>query len=158
MGAYITAIHPDTGERVEFLGGGDSSNVYRVGDAVDWRINLDWVGHGLLLDDVYDARVVPDTIDQRPSTERAWVVVKDHVLTAILPIPDAESDPWARYDDIRSAFGIEEPDPSLWSDMALAIHHKRHSKSDRQWWGFIKSLFDRTPERDGSQDIRSGAA
>jgi hypothetical protein len=109
MGMYTSIIHPDDGRELQIKSGWDDCETYHVGDIVEWFVAEDCPREGKMLDDVYDSF--------SDKGEDDWVVIKDHVVFAVIPRTENE------YGDrqiLRDRFGIKDLPDSEWTDEAWA--------------------------------------
>src|SRR5271157_6644683 len=83
MGCFTTIIHPIDGRGLQIKCGYDVCETYHVGDNVSWYVDKYWPKSGYLLDDVYD------------SFDDDWVIIKDHIVAAVVP----RSEAWLNGDD-----------------------------------------------------------
>jgi hypothetical protein len=99
MGMFTRIIDTD-GTEFQIKCGEDECETFHLGDTVTWEIHPDRPGKGKLLDDIYDG------LD-------AWVLIKDHVVQAIVPRTDVA------HALLIQEFGDIEPyDRAWWTETA----------------------------------------
>lgn len=140
MGSASIAIHPEDGRQIRFRTGHDSEEVYRIGEEVRWTYSRIEPMNGTLLDGVY--------VGDGPASDRAkqlweegsapwyeefWVVVKDHKLHAVLPMPPQDREDrtvaMAHYEKL---YDIQAPPVDAWTTEQWAHWAQLQAKWERE--------------------------
>lgn len=122
MGMFTSIIHPVDGRELQIKCGYDDCDTYHVGDTVDWYINRSYPRSGKLLDDVYQ------------SYDDTWVVIKDHVVAAVLD-KDAGD-----YYSIKEKFQVKDLPDSEWPEESWIKYRKQQEESKKEWDDYLKSI------------------
>lgn len=122
MGMFTRIIHPKDGRELQIKSGYDDCETYHVGDTVSWYINKSWPRTGKLLDDVYD------------SYDDDWVVIKDHVVVAVV---DREA---GDYNSLRERFEIQDIPDSAWPEEAWIKQREAENRHEKEYSEFLETI------------------
>jgi hypothetical protein len=122
MGMFTSVIDPIDGTEHQIKCGYDDCDTYHVGDSVDWYINKSCPRSGKLLDDVYD------------SYDGMWVVIKDHVVVAVLP------ESYGDYNSIKEKFQVQDLPDSEWPEESWIKSRELEEKRKKEYDEYLQSI------------------
>jgi len=142
MGCFTTICDPAQNLSVQIYTGDDVCGTFSVGDTIPWQPNPFYPGEHV--DGVYEGLA-----GEGPKFEDYFVVIKDCKVLAVVP-----KGPPAEFDDLDPAYilykqyGIQPPDPSLWTAEQWEERQQREDKYKAEAEEFRKSIAHLTgPER-----------
>lgn len=156
MGSF-TQVDLDAATHVQFHTGDDQCQTYKVGDPVHWSVNTRDAGVGCCLDGVYHGEAYDGRADLKG---HYWVVIKDHVLVAVVPVerndPD-DAETCARHGIFKDGhaaqqayvaarYGVVEPPIEAWPDSAWARKAKADERSRRRLAKWDAEDYGKSPD------------
>jgi len=119
---FTSIIDPVDGKELQIKCGYDDCETYHVGDYVNWYINKSYPRSGKLLDDVYD------------SYEGSWVVIKDHIVVAVLPESSGD------YNSIKEKFQVQDLPDSEWPEKSWIKYRELEEKYKKEYDEYLQSI------------------